>query len=198
MGLFCHFEALKLSPFIVIEWKSAIKSKFAQINSYRVRKDTKNIHFLGGELWLRDAKPSTLKSFISSHVSLCALLRLFSDLSQIDVLWSRPLWTPSKNKFSLLQTNSFCFITARFIIREEKERQIHTLKKAKMLGHTSSLSYDQVSFHWLPFFKLGQREYWVYILLFTQGHMLFYECVWLCVLLWLRHIDPGGCIAITV
>lgn len=127
------------------------------------------------ETFLTDTENCTLKSFISPpHVSFCALLRLFSDLSHIDVLWSRPYGTPSKNSFSLLWTNSFCFITARFIMalsrRRWRERFTHS--EGKMLGHTSSLSNEQVSFHWLPVFKLGQREYWVYILHFTQGHML--------------------------
>ncbi len=118
-------------------------------------------------------KPSTLKSFISPHVSLCALLRLFSDLSQIDVLWSRPLWTPSKELIFSPPDQLVLFYNGMFHYQGgEGETDSHT-QKAKMLGHTSSLSYDQVSFHWLPFFKLGQREYWVYILLFTQGHMLF-------------------------
>lgn len=145
--------------------------------------------------------------FSSSCLFLCFAEVVFWSFSYRRPCDLVPCGTPSKIPFSLLWTNSFCFITARFIMalsrRRWRERFTHS--EGKMLGHTSSLSNEQVSFHWLPVFKLGQREYWVYILHFTQGHMLslfMNVCVcvsvWLCVLLWLRHVDPSGCIAITV
>jgi len=84
-----------------------------------------------------------------------------------------PCGTPSENSFSLLWTN-FCFIMALFImaLSRGRWRERFTHSEGEMLGHTSSLSNEQVSFHWLPVFKLGQWEYWVYILHFTQGHIL--------------------------
>lgn len=148
--------------------KGLCKKKLIQ-----VWKDMKNVNFLGWAMVER-CKNFHIKelhfSFSSPSLSvLCwGCVLIFLIYTSCDLV---PCGTPSKNSFSLLQTSSFCFITARFIMAERRDRSTHS--EGEMLGHTSSLSNEQVRFHWLPVFTLGQWEYWVYILHFTQGHMLF-------------------------
>lgn len=71
---------------IVIEWKSATRTVL-QKETHTGMEGHEERSFLGA-LGLSDAKNFTLKSLkiSSSHVSLCDLLRLCSDLSYIDIL----------------------------------------------------------------------------------------------------------------